>query len=95
MATQKAVDVTTEFIAERLNINVVTKLVFISLVTLPEEMPAAFQASYTPITEAGTSEQIKHVAKMMAIQMTKDGIGPGIELVNEQKKMLMGMSLAA
>lgn len=53
-ATQRAIDITTEFVYERLSLNVVVKLVTISLFTLPDEMPPAFESSYTDISTAGT-----------------------------------------
>lgn len=53
-ASQRAIDITTNFVYERLSLNVVAKLVALSLFTLPDEMPAAFQASFTDISTAGT-----------------------------------------
>lgn len=47
------------------------------MVYLPDIMPASFQATYTPVESAGTSAQIKHLARLMATQMTAAGIGPG------------------
>lgn len=52
------------------------------MVYLPDVMPASFQATYTPVESAGTDAQIKHLARLMATQMTAAGIGPGIECVN-------------
>lgn len=51
--------------------------VLISMVYLPEVMPASFQATYTPVESAGTDAQIKHLARLMATQMTAAGLGPG------------------
>jgi len=51
--------------------------VLISMVYLPEAMPASFQATYTPVESAGTEAQIKHLARLMATQMTAAGLGPG------------------
>lgn len=51
--------------------------VLISMVYLPDVMPASFQATYTPVESAGTDAQIKHLARLMATQMTSAGIGPG------------------
>lgn len=47
------------------------------MVYLPEAMPASFQAIYTPVESAGTEAQIKHLARLMATQMTAAGLGPG------------------
>ncbi|XP_014167082.2 symplekin, partial [Geospiza fortis] len=55
----------------------VANLVLISMVYLPEAMPASFQATYTPVESAGTEAQIKHLARLMATQMTAAGLGPG------------------
>uniref|UniRef100_A0A914HZ52 Uncharacterized protein n=1 Tax=Globodera rostochiensis TaxID=31243 RepID=A0A914HZ52_GLORO len=87
-ATQKAIDITTDFVLERLSIHVVTKLVMISLYTLPDKMPAAFASSYTPIDEAGSQAQKRHLARMMAIQMTREGEGPGIQYIKAEKQKL-------
>lgn len=54
-----------------------TPQVLISMVYLPDVMPASFQATYTPVESAGTDAQIKHLARLMATQMTAAGIGPG------------------
>jgi symplekin len=69
-ATQKAIDITTEFVLDRLSISVVTKLVIISLYTLPDEMPPTFANSYTPIGEAGSEAQKRHLARMMVSHFT-------------------------
>lgn len=39
------------------------------MVTLPDQMPAAFQSTYTPIAAAGTSAQIRHLARLLAVQL--------------------------
>ncbi|XP_060944292.1 symplekin [Limanda limanda] len=76
---QSAIDVTAEFLRPLLNPQNVANLVLISMVYLPDVMPASFQATYTPVESAGTDAQIKHLARMMATQMTSAGIGPGLE----------------
>lgn len=40
-------------------------------------MPPHFSAMYTPIAAAGTQGQIKHVARLIATQLTAIGLGPG------------------
>ncbi|PAV88915.1 hypothetical protein WR25_24363 isoform A [Diploscapter pachys] len=80
-----AIDVTAQWIYERLNPQLVTNLVLISLVTFPEEMPAMFASSYTPIAAAGTENQKKHLARMMATQATQAEIGPGFEQMKAEK----------
>ncbi|CAD5230284.1 unnamed protein product [Bursaphelenchus xylophilus] len=85
-ASQKAIDITTDFVNDRLSLNVVVKLVSISLFTLPDEMPPAFQATFTRIDNAGTEEQKRHLARIIAMQLTREGIGPGIEHLREQQQ---------
>uniref|UniRef100_A0A8C9TP13 Symplekin scaffold protein n=1 Tax=Scleropages formosus TaxID=113540 RepID=A0A8C9TP13_SCLFO len=77
--TQSAIDVTAEFLLPLLSPENVANLVLISMVYLPDIMPASFQATYTPVESAGTEAQIKHLARLMATQMTSAGIGPGLE----------------
>ncbi|XP_068185102.1 symplekin [Antennarius striatus] len=77
--SQSAIDVTAEFLHPLLNPENVANLVLISMVYLPDVMPASFQATYTPVESAGTDAQIKHLARLMATQMTAAGIGPGLE----------------
>jgi len=50
---------------------------------LPDRIPDAFQASYTPIESAGTMEQIMHLGRLLATQMTAVGIGSGIQVAAE------------
>ncbi|XP_034429103.1 symplekin isoform X1 [Hippoglossus hippoglossus] len=76
---QSAIDLTAEFLHPLLNPQNVANLVLLSMVYLPDVMPASFQATYTPVESAGTDAQIKHLARLMATQMTSAGIGPGLE----------------
>ncbi|KAM6970016.1 symplekin [Aplochiton taeniatus] len=76
---QSAIDLTAEFLRPQLSPENVANLVLISMVYLPDVMPASFQATYTPVESAGTDAQIKHLARLMATQMTSAGIGPGLE----------------
>ncbi|XP_029315510.1 symplekin [Cottoperca gobio] len=76
---QSAIDLTAEFLHPLLSSENVANLVLISMVYLPDVMPASFQATYTPVESAGTDAQIKHLARLMATQMTAAGIGPGLE----------------
>lgn len=64
--------------------------VLISMVYLPDVMPASFQATYTPVESAGTDAQIKHLARLMATQMTAAGIGPGQTCVKRPLTSLFG-----
>uniref|UniRef100_A0A4W5JVS2 Symplekin scaffold protein n=1 Tax=Hucho hucho TaxID=62062 RepID=A0A4W5JVS2_9TELE len=76
---QSAIDLTADFLRPLLSPENVANLVLISMVYLPDVMPASFQATYTPVESAGTDAQIKHLARMMATQMTAAGVGPGLE----------------
>ncbi|XP_048045574.1 symplekin isoform X1 [Megalobrama amblycephala] len=80
VGTQSAIDLTAEFLLPLLSPENVANLVLISMVYLPEVMPASFQATYTPVESAGTDAQIKHLARLMATQMTGAGLGPGLEM---------------
>ncbi|XP_028823500.1 symplekin-like [Denticeps clupeoides] len=85
-ATQSALDLTAEFLLPLLNPENVANLVLISMVYLPDVMPASFQATYTPVESAGTEAQIKHLARLMATQMTSAGLGPGLEMSKSREE---------
>uniref|UniRef100_A0A8C5QDE6 Symplekin scaffold protein n=1 Tax=Leptobrachium leishanense TaxID=445787 RepID=A0A8C5QDE6_9ANUR len=78
-----ATDITAEFLNPLLTPESVANLVLISMVYLPDIMPASFQATYTPVESAGTESQIRHLSRLMATQMTAAGIGPGVEQVKD------------
>ncbi|XP_069738617.1 symplekin [Phaenicophaeus curvirostris] len=80
------IDITAEFLQPLLTPDNVANLVLISMVYLPEAMPASFQATYTPVESAGTEAQIKHLARLMATQMTAAGLGPGVEQTRHLKE---------
>ncbi|KAK6058124.1 hypothetical protein COOONC_04309, partial [Cooperia oncophora] len=84
-AHQSAIDITAQFIYERLNPKLVANLVLISLVTLPDEMPAAFASSFTQIATAGTEQHRRHLARSMATQATAQELGPGAEQMRKEK----------
>ncbi|VDK78043.1 unnamed protein product [Litomosoides sigmodontis] len=84
--TQSAVDITAQFVYERLKPNLVIDLVLTSLATVPDDMPAAFQSSYTPIAAAGTEDQIRHLSRMIAAQLTSAELGPGVEKIRTEKQ---------
>ncbi|XP_051631188.1 symplekin-like isoform X15 [Manacus candei] len=79
-------DITAEFLQPLLTPENVANLVLISMVYLPEAMPASFQATYTPVESAGTEAQIKHLARLMATQMTAAGLGPGVEQTKQLRE---------
>uniref|UniRef100_A0A915PBS0 Symplekin n=1 Tax=Setaria digitata TaxID=48799 RepID=A0A915PBS0_9BILA len=83
---QSAIDITTQFVCERLKPKVVANLVLMSIAKLPDEMPAAFQSLYTPISAAGTESQIRHLSRMIATQLTNLELGPGVEKVRAEKR---------
>ncbi|CAG0886922.1 unnamed protein product, partial [Darwinula stevensoni] len=69
-----AVDVMEEFVFQRLHPPTVADLVLVSMLNLPEEMPSLFASTYTPIAAAGTTAQIRHVARLLATQLASVGI---------------------
>uniref|UniRef100_A0A8C6Y859 Symplekin n=1 Tax=Naja naja TaxID=35670 RepID=A0A8C6Y859_NAJNA len=89
-STQSDIDITAEFLQPLLTPDNVANLVLISMVYLPENMPASFQATYTPVESAGTEVQIKHLARLMATQMTAGGLGPGVEQIKQAKEAVKG-----
>ncbi|XP_032870398.1 symplekin [Amblyraja radiata] len=82
--TQSAIDVSAQYLMPLLSPENVANLVLISMVYLPDVMPASFQATYTPVESAGTDAQIKHLARLMATQMTSAGLGPGVDQMKLQ-----------
>eukprot|EP00062_Callorhinchus_milii_P024346 gi/632984137/ref/XP_007908991.1/ PREDICTED: symplekin [Callorhinchus milii] len=82
--TQSAIDITAQFLTPLLSPDNVANLVLISMVYLPDVMPASFQATYTPVESAGTDAQIQHLARLMATQMTSADLGPGVEQMKLQ-----------
>ncbi|TPP55901.1 Symplekin [Fasciola gigantica] len=64
-----SIDLVTTQLVPRLTTANVADLVLLSMVTLPDQMPAAFQSTYTPIAAAGTSAQIRHLARLLAVQL--------------------------
>lgn len=82
---QTAIDITSDDLYERLTPHNVADLVLISMVMLPETMPNHFQSTYTPIAAAGTEAQKKHMARLLATQLTTAGMGKGILEVQKQK----------
>merc|ERR1719282_1765692 len=71
-----AVDITEKFIKDRLDPALVTELVIRCIPNIPSSIPPQFANSYTPISDAGTDGQIKHVSRLLAAQMTSLGVGP-------------------
>ncbi|XP_015791408.1 symplekin [Tetranychus urticae] len=80
-----AIDITSEDLISCLNnIANVCDLVLVSLLSLPDSMPAHFLATYTPVAAAGTPSQIKHLARLLSTQFTTTGIGKGVEEMVER-----------
>ena len=80
-----AVDITEKFIKDRLDPALVTELVIRCIPNIPSSIPPQFANSYTPISDAGTDGQIKHVSRLLAAQMTSLGVGPGVKEIREQR----------
>ncbi|XP_078517033.1 symplekin [Lissotriton helveticus] len=85
-SVQTETDITADFLQPLLTPENVANLVLISMVYLPDTMPASFQSTYTPVESAGTEAQIKHLSRLMATQMTAAGIGPGVEQSKQAKE---------
>ncbi|XP_046384169.1 symplekin [Ischnura elegans] len=75
----EAIDVTERFVGERLTPDLASQLVVMAMSKLPETIPPHFSSTYTPISAAGTPGQIKHLARLIASQLTAAGLGPGIK----------------
>ncbi|KAI0982213.1 hypothetical protein GJ496_002430 [Pomphorhynchus laevis] len=78
------IDITASDIVNRLTHTNVADIVLLSMMTLPDTMPASFQSAYTPIAGAGTTAQIHHLARLLATQMTGACLGKGYEQVKHQ-----------
>jgi len=85
-AMELAVGITETFVLERLSPSLATELVLRSMSKLPREMPPQFSNTYTPIAAAGTEGQVKHVARLLATQLTAARLGPGIEVVQQKRQ---------
>ncbi|KAG0711695.1 Symplekin [Chionoecetes opilio] len=85
-----AVDITQRWLVDKLSPENVANLVLVSMLNLPDEMPALFSAGYSPITAAGTQTQIQHVARLLSSQLTAVGQGPGAEQVPDDEQMKSG-----
>ncbi|VDK37327.1 unnamed protein product [Taenia asiatica] len=73
----------------------VADLVLLSMVTLPSHMPAAFDATYTPIAAAGTATQVRHLARLLAAQLVVWATAAaGEEGVNRENRALLGQLMA-
>ncbi|XP_015906087.3 symplekin isoform X2 [Parasteatoda tepidariorum] len=78
-AKNTAIDITAEDLVPKFHSINVVDLVLVSMLSLPDVMPTNFQSTYTPIAAAGTEAQIKHLARLLATQLTLAGIGKGVE----------------
>lgn len=87
-------DITTCLVPKLTTANV-ADLVLLSMVTLPSRMPAAFDATYTPIAAAGTATQVRHLARLLAAQLVvwvTDAAGE--EGVNRENCALLSQLMA-
>lgn len=83
---QSAVDVTADDLIHRLTPQNVANLVLVSMTVLPDQMPPSFQSTYTPIAAAGTPVQIRHLARLLAAQLTNARLGKGYEMEEAQRR---------
>ncbi|KAI1301500.1 Symplekin [Halotydeus destructor] len=85
-----AIDITAQDLIPPLSrVQNVADLVLVSLLSLPDVMPAHFQSTYTPVSAAGNETQIRHLSRLMATQFTAIGIGKGVS------EMIMRLSAAS
>jgi symplekin len=86
-AYQEATDMTTNWIMEKLQHgHIVSHLVYISLLSMPNEMPTSFSANSYGVPENVTPEVKKNVARMLATQFMREHKGPGYAYYSEIKK---------
>ncbi|KAG8197327.1 hypothetical protein JTE90_013454 [Oedothorax gibbosus] len=83
-----AIDITADDLVPKLTPVNIANLVLVSMLDLPDVMPTNFQSTYTPIAAAGTEPQIKHLARLLATQLTLAGIGKGIEETKNRTEMV-------
>ncbi|KAG1653301.1 Symplekin [Nymphon striatum] len=96
MAHNTAIDITAEKLYPALHPENVTYAVMDSMHKLPTVMPPHFQASYTPIAAAGTEGQKRHLARLIATQLTAAGLGPGVtEMAKVSEEQAKAAALAA
>jgi symplekin len=87
MTIIQAIEMTKEDLIPRLKNERVAELVIISMLSLPERMPASFQETYTPIAAAGGTAQVSHLSRLISAQMTNAGVGVGAEKMEELKQV--------
>lgn len=73
------IDATVEDLVPKFSHVNVADLVLVSMLNLPDDMPANFQSTYTPIAAAGTEPQVRHIARLLATQLVLAGHGKTVE----------------
>ncbi|GIY72451.1 symplekin [Caerostris darwini] len=84
-AKKTAIDITAHDVLKKFSTLNVVDLSLVSMLSLPEIMPTHFQSTYTPIANAGTEPQVRHLARLLATQLTIAGLGPGAETIKAEK----------
>ncbi|KAG8198083.1 hypothetical protein JTE90_020913 [Oedothorax gibbosus] len=82
---KSAIDATVEDLIPKFNHVNVADLVLVNMLNLPEDMPAHFQSTYTPIAAAGTEPQVRHIARLLATQLVLAGLGKTAEAKDESE----------
>ncbi|CAJ0564838.1 unnamed protein product, partial [Mesorhabditis spiculigera] len=80
-----AVDITYQFIIDRLSQETTINLVLATMPCLPNKRPASLQNSFD-IQEAGSKDHKMMLCRMLATQLTQHGIGPGMSHLDEDKR---------
>lgn len=83
---ETAIDITADEILPSLqNIEIATDLVAHSIKNMPDIMPPHFVASFVPVAVTGTPAQIKHLARLLAAQLTAAGLGVGVDKLRQDR----------
>lgn len=81
------IDVIAEDLIAKLNSQEnVADLVLLTMVMLPDPMPAEFKNNYKPIAAAGTIAQIKQLARILALQLNNAGLCKNYEAIAKEKQ---------
>lgn len=67
---------TESWVIERLTASVATSLVLASIEKLPDRAPPLFASGYRPLADTGTRKQVQLLARQLAEQLARAGLGP-------------------
>ncbi|XP_030376114.1 symplekin [Scaptodrosophila lebanonensis] len=82
---QKSLRVNEKFLTEHLRTpETVINLVIEFLPELPPEAPAQFLNDYTPIKQLNMQQQVSHISRLFAQQLTEQKLGPGASAFSKE-----------